>query len=241
MKEEDKHILFREKLLGLLDAEGEQQFEEQAASDPAFVEEFRAYQTMAEVVMSAESEALKSHLQTFDQKNRRIAFFRWSGMAAAILLLIVAYPLYDYLNRSGDLYGQYFNTYPNALMPTTRAPEQSSSNLEKAFYYYDRGMHQEAHTIFEAYLAQQADEDVAFYYAVSLMYLGKLPKATKVLEGIVDSPGQSDYQLEAKWYLALCYIQAKKHGAALALLRELDKANIKFKREETDALIEALE
>ncbi|MEL6192777.1 MAG: hypothetical protein AAFR66_12035 [Bacteroidota bacterium] len=235
----DREALFRKKILGQLTPAEESSLSAMFQEDPEAKEQFQEYQAVMAAVIEGEKAELKEFLTGIEKEEKRIIPMRWMSLAAGLVLLIgLSYIFWPKPNTS-DLYGTYFDTYPNVYMPITRNQIGEDSLLSVAFFQYESGQFEKASQSFSLYTElSDAKDAVRFYQAMSLMQIDSLSQAESILTTI-NSP-DFDYADEVSWYRALLLLKNGQEEEAIAALTELKDIRSAFKREEVEALLEEL-
>ncbi len=184
-----------------------------------------------------EKEKLKLHLQNLESSKKSvfktILNQKFIVFATACCLLIGGF--YFINNSSSNLYDNYFEVYPNVLEPVVRGEMNIKSD---AFIAYENQNYQVAENNFKLILETNPDDNIRFYYALTLLNQNKTKPAQKVLNSLKQK--NHDFLPEIYWYSAL--IAVKNHDFKLALkeLQALQGMNSTFKKEEIKKLIEDL-
>jgi len=119
-----------------------------------------------------------------------------------------------------NYYKEYYESYPNNLIPKSRGgiPEEL---LPRAMYYYDqKDFVASSEILATLYNSEPNNPDYLFYYAICQMELYNFKDAEKLFKKLLDS-GNTKYQFQSMWYLSLAYIENKNFKAAGKLLEEL--------------------
>ncbi len=157
---------------------------------------------------------------------------RWYfAVAAAILLLIV--PLYFILRPSPSLFEQYFDPYQDRYTSRASADEE----IKQAFSDYNKGQYEESLVHFENYLkVSPSDSQAVFYNGVAHLAAGQPEKAIDQLSTLQ----QPDFLffIQAKWYLALAYLQANQTETAKTILESLANSDNSFQQKAGELLEE---
>ena len=235
----DREALFRKKILGQLTPAEESSLSALFQEDPAAKEQFQEYQAVMAAVIEGEKAELKEFLTGIEKEERKIIPMWWMSIAAGLVLLIgLSYIFWPKPNTS-DLYGTYFDPYPNVYLPITRNQIGEDSLLSVAFFQYESGQFEKASQSFSLYTeSADAKDEVRFYQAMSLMQIDSLTKALGILTSI-NNP-DFDYADEVSWYRSLILLKNGQEGKAIAALIELKNRGSSFKKKEVEALLESL-
>ncbi|MEM6768327.1 MAG: hypothetical protein AAF655_25540 [Bacteroidota bacterium] len=235
----DREALFRKKILGQLTPAEESSLSALFQGDPDAQEEFQEFQAVMAAVIEGEKAELKEFLNRIEKEERKVIPMRWMSVAAGLVLLIgLSYIFWPKPNTS-DLYGTYFDTYPNVYLPITRNQIGEDSLLSVAFFQYESGQFEKSSQSFLLYTeSTDAKDEVNFYHAMSLMQIGSLAQAKDILDSI-DNP-DFDYADEVSWYRSLILLKNEQEEEAISALIELKNRGSSFKKEEIEALLEKL-
>jgi tetratricopeptide (TPR) repeat protein len=143
----------------------------------------------------------------------------WLQMAAGLSLLAVAvYLLWPRTQEPATLYAEYFEPYPNIIMPTVRGVLETDSTLKaQAYRAYDRQEYTQAISLFEQ--LREKDEAVLLYLGNSYLALSQPQKALPLFEKVVNEYEVFDEQ--AEWYLAVTYLKLEDREKATAALQKV--------------------
>ncbi len=239
-EEEERLELISRYLLGRLSVAEEKEFQRRM-KDPSFQQELALQKEIAEAVVQSEDSRLKAMLEAEEsaigeepkpagllgQRPLRLAGL---AIAASFLLILAIYWVLNREQSSPGLYASYFQPYKNTLVSVERELGDKTL-LQRAFAHYEDKEYQEALSGFASLLSTGPNDDIAFYQANALLSLGRAPEAIPILENIIRN-GQSQYVSQAKWYLALAYIQEGLFTSARPLLEELKGSAFYEKRAE---------
>lgn len=122
MNEERKIELFDQYRNGTLSMAERTRFESDLSSNPLLKVEYQDYLNIVEGIRLFERENLKAFLMadTVEEKMPRIVSLRtrkWMWAAAAAIVLLMALPIYNYLNFNQELYAKHqLDTYNDNMM-----------------------------------------------------------------------------------------------------------------------------
>lgn len=150
-----------------------------------------------------------------------IALWRntWLQVAAGISLLAVcAYLLWPRPQEPTQLFAEYFEPYPNIIMPTVRGVVENDSTVKaQAFRAYDQNDYELAIQLFEKLSTQ--DEAVLLYLGNSYLASGQPEKALLLFEKVLNNYDVFDEQ--AEWYVAVSYLKLEEREKARAALQKV--------------------
>lgn len=144
---------------------------------------------------------------------------RWLQLAASLLLVAVcAYVLWPRPQESATLFAEYFEPYPNIIMPTVRGVVENDSTVKaQAFRAYDQREYLQAIALFETLAVK--DEAVLLYLGNSYLASGQPGKALPLLEKVLNEYDIFDEQ--AEWYVAVSYLKLEDREKAKVALQKV--------------------
>lgn len=143
----------------------------------------------------------------------------WLQVAAGIsLLALCVYLLWPRTQEPAQLFAEYFEPYPNIIMPTVRGVVENDSTVKaQAYRAYDQQNYAEAIRLFEA--VQQKDEGVLLYLGNSYLANGQPEKALPLFEKVLNNYDVFDEQ--AEWYVAVSYLKLEEREKAREALQKV--------------------
>lgn len=205
---------------GTLSTEQRQAFAQLLETDADFAREVEFQREVRQAIMLSERAQLKQLLRNHAQKKHNTApRLRWWIGAAAAVLLIVGGGTWLWLRTSSApaLYAEYYQAYPNTVMPTVRG-ESSESTEQAAFQSYDQEDYVKAEELFGKLYRNTGDADALLYQGVSLLELRRFADADSVLARYPADKPLHDY---ANWYRALALLRLGERENAHGLLQGL--------------------
>jgi len=231
----DQHI--QDYLQGKLNFEERQSFEELLQNDKTLKKDFEDYKSVQKAFKLNEAERLKSKLQTHEKDNSSGSSFNsrsfFYAIAASVLVLIGVSFYFNFFQQ--DLYGQYFETYPNVYQPVVRGSAEEST---KAFMYYENQDYKSAQKAFESLLKEEDNPNIRFYYALTYLNEGDAKRANEELEALKNI--EFEFQAEVIWYQSLSLIKLDRLEEAEELLQTINTKDFSFNRDKVDTLLEKL-
>lgn len=160
------------------------------------------------------------------------------AVAAMLSLLIVSALVLTNINNGSSpetLFVEYYQPFENQA-----GAKRSISDKEKLDYAmmeYDKGNYDEAIEIFEEIEIKDENRiQIWMYGGITYLELDKVEKAIENFQNIIQT--DSEYELEAKWYLSMCYLKTGEKAQAKPLLEEIKESGHGNFVEATDILIE---
>lgn len=245
---EDLHTTIERYVDGELSGQELAEFEKRLESDSDLAAEVQLFQqakaSLSDQFVHEEAENnLKATLQEvspsyFQEKKKQARIIpllrRYglpaAGIAAAVVLILIFQPF------QGSLYDQY------KQLPTASFIEQSASDLadlaaaQQAFNQKDYAT---ALNIFQQYLNEEANRDdveIRFYTGLCHLELDQLSPARSIFESL--HAGNSVYQTEGTWYLAMTYLKEEDWERCVEYLRQIPEGTERW--EEAQRLLSKL-
>lgn len=153
---------------------------------------------------------------TISIRSSRNRWYRWAGVAAAILLLSV-FLLWPSPPSNQELFAAHYSAFPNLIAPGDRSGD-AQETLDLALKAYESADFAEAIRLFEDISDKNQNE--VLYYGLSLLMDGKNQEAIQHIQ-IVATDSSARYQAAAQWYLALAYLKTDDQEASQSLLQEI--------------------
>lgn len=179
-----------------------------------------------ETVVRAEGrKQLKEELRKWDSsaKVRQLVKVRTIiGVAASILILVVAYFLFRPAADLDAIAENYLEPYPNVVAPIQKSGGEELTPFERAFQLYEMGYYDKAEDQFG--VLDQDDESVQFYAAVTALLDNETELAKNRLDAIILDTGHR-YHTPAQWYGALAHLLDNEKGDAVLLLEQVAEGN----------------
>lgn len=217
-------------------------FEKRMEEDAAFKQEVELYQKLVAGIQVQGRNDLKKELQSLENEiaqNERytITLQPRHLLRIAVVVILLIIPLYIFYSREDNLFDQYFLPYDNYVASVERGASDLDA-YQEAFQAYEVANYSQATQLFASLNAeQQAQEGVIFYWGLSHLALKESKSAINKLKQVLELSG--DFQVQAKWYLALAYIQENKKEEARLLLEELVKSG-RFQNQKARELLQKL-
>lgn len=154
--------------------------------------------------------------------------------AAAIITIVLAVRILLPTQPSTDeLFASYFTPYQNIFEPTTRG-EQLESKRVLAFQAYDQQNYEMAATLFSDVFQKEPASEILFLLGNSNLMLGKTQEAQENFVTLIKN--FDDLDLQAKWYLSLCYIKNGEQENARKILSELGNTKSSYASKATELI-----
>lgn len=159
---------------------------------------------------------------------------RWYYYAAAALalLVMVAYFLMPEKKTSAELFEAYFKPYPNLFQASVRGSEPSTA-LE-GYAAYDQGDYERASVLLEEYYDQRPEAETLLLLGNSLLASGKVDEAAQRF--ILLEKDFEDWDIQARWFLGLCYLKQGKKEEAEKILGNLSQMEISYAEKSKEIL-----
>lgn len=213
-----------------LTASQSESFKERLVQDDEFKRLFQREKLLINGIRFNAIESNLHYLKDLETKlqHKKPGFaYRWPlAIAAAVALFVVAYvTLFNNSNSSDKLFEAYYKPYPNMFQPTVRGNNATDARAQ-AFQAYDQGNYAAAAAGFEQLLSEKKEAGVLLLLGNSNLMLGKTDAAKNNF--ITLSNDFDELDIQAKWYLSLCYLKSGEKEEAIRILSELDKTDISY-------------
>jgi tetratricopeptide (TPR) repeat protein len=177
--------------------------------------------------------AAKNNLTYLKQVERSIGggksatrYLYYLAAAACAGLLVLAGIYLPMPNQHpAHLYADYFAPHPNIFEPTLRGGNTNSIR-EEAFHAYEQADYQKAAELFTKVLQEKSESQILLLLGNSNLMLGKTEEAKKNFTELISR--HDDLDLQAKWFLSLCYLKNGEVDQARKLLKELGDTDISY-------------
>ncbi len=165
-----------------------------------------------------------------------LVFFNYLGrqkwaVAAVLTFFVAATVLLVNINTkpSGDkLFDEYFAPFGTGGTYGLLRGDSAKNDLQhQAFYYYD----QEEYTLADDYFDKVLDKDsknimALFYSGNALLAIGRVYDAIERFKEVIDLGG--GLEIQAEWYLALCYLKINDYAKMVPLLNDIIGTNTRY-------------
>lgn len=144
--------------------------------------------------------------------------------AACVTLLVVAGIFFPSQPSNEELFAQNFKPYPNVFQPLVRGGEPDDRS--EAFQAYEEGNYQRAVELLSKMQQESSDQEILLLLGNSNLALGKTEEAKKNFIELITK--YDDLDLQAKWFLSLCYLKNGETEQLRNLLKELGDTEISY-------------
>lgn len=210
------------------------EFEKRMEKDADFREEVAMQKELTTLLQEKERIALKNYVNEIARTEKKSTKFVALKIAAVILLLLL--PTYFYISSlysNKSLYDTYQATYEDRI--TTMG---ESDEVAKAMSAYNKGNYSEAITLFGEIRAQEPQDRLIIYEAVSYRKLNRHKEAIQLLKKNVNS---SESPETLQWELVLNYLATNQGDKAEKELVSFLKNNKGYKEEKARELLNDLQ
>jgi tetratricopeptide (TPR) repeat protein len=152
---------------------------------------------------------------------------RWYYYAAAAVIgfLIAIISLFPMQQSSDELVADYFQPYPNVFEPTVRG-SNTATNRTAAFQAYEQKNYEKAAQEFKVLLQEKKEPGLLLLLGNSNLMLDKTQEAQENFVTLIQE--FDDLDLQAKWYLSLCYLKNGDRENARKMLKELGDMEVSY-------------
>lgn len=149
----------------------------------------------------------------------KFKLLRVVSIAAVLIISFGFWMIFSSSPSSEELFAEYYQPY-EVFYGQTRNSEKDIKKLEiDAIKLYKNKMYNEAVIKFQTLLSSGSTEKIKLLYSITQIELKDYENAILNLEEIIQT--NVEYVIEAKWYLALCYLKIDKKDKAKTLFEEL--------------------
>lgn len=156
------------------------------------------------------------------------------GIAASIALTIAVYFFLPKNLSTQELFEAHYTPYPNMFEPTMRSIEETQNMRTNAFKAYDERNYTEAARLFRELLKIQEEPGILMLLGNCNLILGNYEESIQNFQLLIKNYDELDMQ--AKWYLGLCYLKSGDKENAKKTLTELSETEIDYALRARDLL-----
>ncbi|RYJ40093.1 Apc3 domain containing protein [Flavobacterium anhuiense] len=239
---EERYILFDQYLQGELTVDEKNNLEKQLSEDAEMASEFESFKEMhfqlenkfgREQERADFEENLTRISDKYFNKNKQnvVSLKPWYFAAAASVIIMFGLFFFDYKHYPN--FEDY--NHPESAYFTERGV--SEAILKQAENNFNGRRYDTAIPIFEMILKENNSEEIKYFYAVSLLQVGKYVKAESIFKEL--EAGNSVYKEKAKWNLALSKLKQGKYDDCKAILQTISQDYEDY--DEVEQLLEELD
>lgn len=239
---EERYILFDQYLQGELTVDEKNNLEKQLSEDAKMASEFESFKEMhfqlenkfgREQERADFEENLTRISDKYFNKNKQnvVSLKPWYFAAAASVIIMFGLFFFDYKHYPN--FDDY--NHPESAYFTERGV--SEAILKQAENNFNGRRYDTAIPIFEMILKENNSEEIKYFYAVSLLQVGKYVKAESIFKEL--EAGNSVYKEKAKWNLALSKLKQGKYDDCKAILQTISQDYEDY--DEVEQLLEELD
>lgn len=196
-------------VLGTMDPEVRERFEQELAADAALREEV---ELQRENILAVELAGISRTLQVARAEHREVdpapagsswtSYLKYAAMVAVLILGALWWSTRPAANER--LFSEYYVQDPGLPVPMSAANDPV---FQDAMVAYKLGDYTEARTKWAGLLQAEPDNDtLRFYIANTYLAEGDAQAAIPLFQAVADAPS-SAFQGKARWYLFLAYLQ----------------------------------
>lgn len=158
----------------------------------------------------------------------------WISAAAALIIFASIYFVAKSFNQTDheQLFSENFSPYQNLL---TMKGDSASSGSD-AMYFYDMKMWDSANLYFNKAKAKGMDETALNFYHANALLAGHNTKEAILYFELVINGEDDRFRTQAKWYLALAYLQINQMEESKEILNELQLNTDVYSKKANDLL-----
>jgi tetratricopeptide (TPR) repeat protein len=235
--------LFDEYFSGTVDERVREDLDKRIANDAGLKEAFQEYRDLRNGIDYSIMKTLKEELQELEASLPEVKiqtqvkpvtkeapgssqYLFWKIAAIVMVVAVSAVILFQLEQPTSphDLFTEHFEPYPNEFVSAKRGDDIAADLLVQSFQAYDNGNYSAAIDGFNKLLAEEEDIMVLFYLGSAQLAQNQTQAAIATFERFLEI--STDSVADAKWYLALSYLNVGRIEAAKMLLEELRKDGV---------------
>jgi len=236
----DKENLIEGYFEGTLSEQQQKEFATLLLEDEAFKSEFEFQKQVKAAITLEKRAAAKKVFTHFEadliQRDKKLKKRRLLSVAAVLLMLVSLTLLFNTHRDEQDVYGTFFQPFPNIEKPTVRG-ESGDDLISKAFQAYDVEEYTTSATLFEEIYQNEPSDFVILYLGISYMELGDFKRAIPVFESYQDTK-TSQYGGYISWYLSLSYLKVNQTVKAKEILKSLSESDHPMQQKSKELLLQ---
>jgi len=176
-----------------------------------------------------------------DEIKKAIFPNKWYFIAASVAaLFVISFILIKYSNSAVDnseLFASYYHSYHFVTDQTRSSDLTVDSLVIKAVELYKSENYTEASkVIINALELNDKHVKARFLHGLTLLEAGGYSDAANEFNSILSD--HDSYNIESRWYLALCYLKLEKTQQAKKLLKELSHSKNLYQKRALEILLE---
>ena len=245
-----------------LDVDEIRRFEEKLENDEAFVRELNDMELLISGIKKAASlTSMDDKLDRFEkslkvdedvEEDAKTVYFDdsrtkrhvWVVAASIALIFVLSVSLLNtgQIHSSRKLYAEYYA--PFEYFGTNRSIEnEEADNWKNALHFYDNGKYQEALDRFNQIIGNNKElvnhPEHSLYKGNALMELNRHDEAIRIFESMISE--DNGMTVQARWYLAMCYLFTNNSKKALPLLEEIAKLKASSYSQDAQTILDRIE
>ncbi|WP_462254321.1 tetratricopeptide repeat protein [Ekhidna sp.] len=167
---------------------------------------------------------LRKKVAGFEGGNKRKRMINPTYLSIAASILLVVSSVFYLTGEEDSLFDQYYETYPNYELTTTRG-EENSTNRGLAYAAYDAGDYDIAIEEFSKLEILHASD--YFFRGASYLQIKEFNNALGDFQKVIELEDAS-YKTPSTWYTALIHVKIGNKEKAIPLLEELGDGQSEF-------------
>ncbi len=184
----DRDQLLERYIQGNLTPGEQQEFDKLLQDDSGFAGEVKFHTNLKRVIEAEEDGKTRKMVASFESeageqaRSKRLIPTKWLAAAALVVIAGLGLLLFNNPSQSpGKLFDDYFDPYPNEVVPIVRGAGQDNPRVS-AFAAYQNEEYQNAVLLFEHLKTQDPDPVYLFYQANALLQLHRADEALPLLQ-----------------------------------------------------------
>ena len=150
---------------------------------------------------------------------------QWLAIAAAVLLMVGLFWVYNQPSSHEQLATRNFKPYPNIELPAYRNQPTQKELYAQALQHYEAQQYEQSITLLKRLPAADLPPAVHFYLGNAYFANQQFEEAVASFEAFQKQAKAYDLEDLGQWYLALAYLRQGKTDPAKHLLETLSKSD----------------
>lgn len=233
MSEQEELELIESHVLGQLSELESFRVEERIRNDDAFKNLYEETRKLILGVRHTSRKDLQQFLESVDQRNfeesgpQKTTFYSRLMIAASVVLLL-SFGTFWLVNQKNPslnklVFEEYYTTFPNQVIPTTRSLEPPKDSKENAYYQYDLENYKIA--IQQLKQIPKIEDDYSSLLYIGICYLELKKPDDAILYFKEYLIANSTFEDDAQWYLFLAYVLNNQQELARNAANSMNAGN----------------
>jgi hypothetical protein len=176
---------------------------------------------IASYIKRGMEETISPQIGRAKRETKRKLIYRISAVAAILILAFGIWGIFGPKSTPDDLFSEYYKPY-NIIDGQTRSYKQTDEQFVEIMRIYKAGQYNNVTLKLKSWIKKDNNSPkILLIYGIAQIEQHNYENAIFIFNEILKDGGE--FSIEAKWYLALCYLKIKNNNKAKDLLRDLSK------------------